>query len=32
MKGSVISVPTNINQMQLMLSHLLYDEATIGVF
>ncbi len=32
MKGNVINVPTNINQTQLMLPCLPYDEATIGVF
>jgi len=32
MKGIVINVLTNINQIQLMLPHLPYDEATIGVF
>jgi hypothetical protein len=32
MKGIVINVPTNINQMQLVLPYLPYDEATIGVF
>jgi hypothetical protein len=32
MKGIVINVPTNINQMQLVLPHLPYDGATIGVF
>jgi hypothetical protein len=32
MKGIVISVPTNINQMQLVLPCLPYDEAMIGVF
>jgi len=32
MEGIVINVPTNINQMQLLLSCLPYDDATIGVF
>jgi len=32
MKDIVINVPTNINQMQLLLSCLPYDEAMIGVF
>ncbi len=32
MKGIIINVPTNINQMQLVLPRLPYDEATIGVF
>jgi hypothetical protein len=32
MKGSVINLPTNINQMQLMLPCLPYDAAIIGVF
>jgi hypothetical protein len=32
MKGIVINVLTNINQIQLMLPHLPYDEVTIGVF
>jgi hypothetical protein len=32
MKGNVNNIPTNINQMQLMLPHLPYDEVRIGVF
>ncbi len=32
MKGSIINVPSNINQMWLMLPCLPYDEATIIVF
>ncbi len=32
MKGVIINVQTNINQTQLMVPHLAYDEAIIGVF
>ncbi len=32
MKCNVINVLVNINQTKLMLPHLPYDEATIGVF
>jgi hypothetical protein len=32
MKDNVINVSTNINQTQQMLSHLPYNEVTIGVF
>ncbi len=32
MEGIVINVPTNINQMQLLLPCLPYDDTTIGVF
>jgi len=32
MHGSVINVPTNVDQIQSILPHLPHDGATIGVF
>ncbi len=32
MHGSIINVPTNVNQTQSIISHVLYDDVTICVF